>query len=316
MPESSLEWKGKTVLVTGATGMLGRSVTLLLQDVGANVVALVRDPGACPEARKALVCDLSDGEALAEQFKTQQFDFVFHLAAQSQVDGYDPKITFESNVTGTFNLLEALRLVTHKTTLIVASTDAVNRRWPELASPIANGPQIGIYPATKMCAEILAHSYGSSLIHPVGVVRLTNLYGPYDRNMRRLVPGAICSVLKDQLPAFRSDPQTPINLLYVDDAAKAILKFAYQIANDLTSLRTVTARSKSLLTLRDLVDAILTHMERPDLREELPPVSAATSGGVNEISPEISEDWGWQPQVTLKQGLTETINWYQQNFTE
>lgn len=316
MPESNLEWEGKTVLVTGATGMLGRSVTRLLQGAGAEVVALVRDAGACPEACEALVCDLNDGDALAEQFKTQKFDFVLHLAAQSQVDGYDPRTTFESNVAGTFNLLEALRFVTQEVTLIVASTDAVSRMWSEFVLPVTDGPKIGIYPATKMCVEILAHSYGDSSIHSVGIIRLTNLYGPYDRNLRRLVPGAICSVLKGRMPTFRSDPGTRINLLYVDDAAHAILNFAHQVTNDQTSLRTVTARSKMLLTLREIVDAILTQIERPDLREELPSVSSPISSGADEIPAEISEDWGWQPQVSLEQGLTETINWYRQNFTE
>lgn len=316
MSYSSLGWKDKSVLVTGATGMLGRSVIRLLEDADANVSALVRDASTCPQKCKALVCDITDSRTLSEQLQLSTFDYILHLAAQSQVGEQDPTATFESNISGTFNLLEAVRITNQNATLIVASTDGAFRSLGGFATPIAGTIEVGPYLASKMCAEILAHCYMSSFGMSVGVTRLTNLYGPLDRNTRRLVPGTISSVLKNQAPTFRSDPDTPVNFVYIDDAAVAILFFAEQIAVGRTSLRTVTVRNPVSMTLGEMVDAILTSMGRPDFREDSAREVDAMNDNPAYVPTEVGEDWGWCPQVSLEDGLRKTISWYERNFTE
>ena len=134
--------------------------------------------------------------------------------------------------------------------------------------------------------------------------------------MRRLVPGTICSVLKNQAPILRSKPETPVNFLYVDDAAAAILCLAEQIAGGRTSLRTVTVRNQLSTTLGEMVDTILACMERPELRQETArggDVLGHAPAGVETLT---GEDWAWKPRVSLEDGLRKTISWYQQYFAE
>jgi len=313
---SSREWKDKSVLVTGATGMLGQSVVQLLRNATANVTALVRSASSCPQSCKALVCDITDSDALSGQLQSSSFDFVLHLAAQSQVGGEEATATFQSNISGTLHLLEAVRTSNPNATLILASTDGASGCWGGFKRPLAEIIDIGPYAASKMCAEILAHCYASSFGLSVGIARLTNLYGPYDRNLRRLVPGTICSVLQGQEPSFRSSPATPINFLYVDDAAEAILFLAEQVAGGRTTLRTVTVRSQKLMTLGEMVDAILTCMGRSDLRPKSVQEDDAMGGSPASTPIEVGEDWGWRPHVSLEEGLKKTISWYQQKITE
>jgi CDP-glucose 4,6-dehydratase len=244
MNYSRRDWKDKAVLVTGATGMLGYSVKRLLLDAGADVTAMVRDASTCPESCTALVCDITDVNSLFEQLRPLRFDYVLHLAAQSQVEGHEPISTFGSNISGTANLLEVVRISKSKPTIIVASTESASGNWGDFAKPSVETTDLGPYPASKMCAEILAQCYASSFDMSVGVVRLTNLYGPYDRNIRRLVPGTINSVLNDEMPEFRNDPHTLINFVYVDDAAAGVLRLAEQIAASRTVLRTVSVRNQ------------------------------------------------------------------------
>lgn len=314
-------WRERPVLVTGATGLLGGWLTRRLVDAGANVVCLVRDWVPQSELLRARLLDrvtvargdVRDRELLERLIGEYEATAVIHLAAQTIVGvaNRNPISTFESNIQGTWNLLEACRRSPGVRSIVIASSDKAYGEQAQLPYT-EEVPLAGRYPydVSKSCADLLAQAYAATYDLPVVITRCGNFYGGGDLNWNRIVPGTIRSVLRGEPPVIRSDGQYVRDYFYVEDGAAAYMLLAEQLhgRRDLRGLA-INFSNECAVTVLDLVDRILQAMGS-DLR----PVIR------NEVSHEIRRQFlsaerarqmlGWSPLYTLEEGLRRTIAWY------
>lgn len=316
-------WRDRPTLVTGATGLLGSWLTRRLEAAGADVVCLVRDwvpqselvRSKTFERVKVVRGDVRDRDLIERVLGEYETDTVFHLAAQTIVGiaNLNPISTFESNIQGTWNLLEACRRSPRVRSIVVASSDKAYGHKDEL--PYAEHHALeGRHPydVSKSCADLIAQSYGQTYGLPVAVTRCGNFYGGGDLNWNRIVPGTIRSVLRGERPVIRSDGRFVRDYFYVEDGSAAYMLLAEQLAAN-PGLRGACFNFSNELqiTVLDLVDKILRKMEsnlQPDVRNE----------ASNEIrhqylsAQRARETLGWSPLFTLEQGLDRTIDWYKE----
>jgi CDP-glucose 4,6-dehydratase len=318
-----MELSGHSVLVTGAYGLLGSwLVRALLQD-GASVVVLRRDDAAQSplplmdlERHCAVVHgDISTDGLVTRALAEYEIDSVFHLAAQTIVPtaNRSPVSTFETNIRGTWQVLEACRQHGAER-VVVASSDKAYGPHAELPyrEDFALQP-VFPYDVSKAAADLLARSYWHTWGVPVAVTRFANLFGGGDFNRSRLVPEAVQAALAGRAPVIRSDGSPERDFLYVDDAVAAYLSIwdALGRADRAAAGEAFNAgggRPHRVLDVVNLICELAGTGVEPDVR------GAGTPSG------EIDRQWvdsgklqaltGWQPAVTLEEGLRRTIDWY------
>ena len=231
-------WQDRPVLVTGATGLVGAWLTRRLLDAGADVVCLVRDwvpqselvrSGHAGSRDGGARRHLRPGDAVERTLGEYEIDTVIHLAAQTIVGiaNRNPVSTFESNIRGTWNLLEACRRAPLVKQIVVASSDKAYGDQDKL--PYAEDtPLQGRHPydVSKSCADLIAQTYAKTYGLPVAVTRCGNFYGGGDLNWNRIVPGTIRSILRGERPVIRSDGQFVRDYFYVEDGAAAYMLLA------------------------------------------------------------------------------------------
>jgi CDP-glucose 4,6-dehydratase len=315
-------WKDQSVLVTGATGLLGSWLVEALLTRGARVTCLVRDQ--VPRSRLAtsgalarvnvVHAEIEDFAAVQRALNEYEVETVFHLAAQTIVGTASRAVlsTFHANIEGTWNVLEAARSLPQLVKrIVVASSDKAYGEHAKL--PYAEeAPLLGRFPydASKACAELLCASYAASYGLPVVTTRCGNLYGGGDLNYSRIVPGTIRSALAGQRPIVRSDGTLVRDYFYVEDAAAAYLHLAERMqALELRgeAFNFGTSDPKSVLEMVALVLAACG-------REDLEPI---VQGHVSHEIPRQYLDCakarsmlGWEPAFTLREGLARTVAWY------
>jgi CDP-glucose 4,6-dehydratase len=317
-------WRDRSVFVTGASGMLGSWLTEALTSRGARVTCLLRD--WTPESRlvrsgllervSVVRGELEDCALLTRALNEYEIDTVFHLGAQTIVGtaARSALSTFEANIRGTWNLLEAARTCSRLVQrVVVASSDKAYGAHDRLPYT-EEMPLEGRFPydVSKSCADLLALSYFHTYRLPVAITRCGNLFGGGDLNFNRLIPGAIRSVLRGEAPVIRSDGRYVRDYFYVRDAVGAYLRLAERLpefAGEAFNFGTETP-----VSVLDLVRQILCLMGQASLEPVI----------LNEASHEIREQYldcskarrllGWTPQFSAGQGLTETIAWYRQHY--
>jgi CDP-glucose 4,6-dehydratase len=318
-------WLDRPVLVTGGTGLLGSWLVGRLAGVGADITCLVRDwvphselikSGLFSEV-KVVRGDVRDIGVLDRILSEYEIDTVFHLAAQTIVTiaNRNPLLTLESNIAGTWNLLEACRRNTKVKQIIVASSDKAYGDQKDLPYD-ENTPLQGQHPydVSKSCADLISHMYAKSFEIPVCVTRCGNFYGGGDLNWNRIIPGTVRSVLRGQAPIIRSDGKFIRDYFYVEDGANAYMVLAEQMAEKPELKGEAFNFSNELqVSVLDLVEKILKLM-----KSDLQPVI------LNEASNEIRHQYlsaakarkklNWKPLFTLDEGLGKTIEWYQEFF--
>lgn len=319
-------WRGERVLVTGATGLLGSALVHELLERGADVTCLVRDwvPGSelvrsgDLERASAVRGDLVDLDLLVRALNEYEIGTVFHLGAQTIVgtSSRSPVSTFESNVRGTWCLLEACRLNSKLVRrVVVASSDKAYGEQPVLPYT-EEMPLQGRYPydVSKSCADLIALSYWTSFRLPVAVTRCGNLFGGGDLNWNRLVPGTIRSALADERPIVRSDGQYVREYFYAQDAALGYLQLAERLPDERFCGEAWNFGNGEPVTVLELVARVLrvlgkTHLE-PDVRNE----------ASNEIRAQYldctkaEERLGWRPRWSLDEALAATARWYREHL--
>lgn len=316
-------WQYRPVFVTGASGLLGSWLVRRLLKSGADVVCLVRDwvpqselvRGALLDRVKVVRGDVRDQESVERALGEYEIDTVIHLAAQTIVGiaNRNPISTFESNVAGTWTLLEACRRSPLVKQVVVASSDKAYGDHEHLPYN-EDAPLLGRHPydVSKSCADLIAQAYAVTYDLPVAITRCGNLYGGGDLNWNRIVPGTIRSILRDQRPVIRSDGKFVRDYFYAEDGAAANMLLAERLAAD-PSLKgqAFNFSNETQVTVLELVQRILKLMDS-NLEPEI----------LNEAVNEIREQYlnaekarhvlGWRPLFTLDEGLRATIEWYRE----
>lgn len=317
-------WSDKRVFVTGATGMVGAWLVKDLLAQGAYVVALVRDADPQSELFRSRAIEkvtvvngaLEDLWVLERAINEHEVDTVFHLGAQTIVGTARrfPFQTFEANVRGTYNLLEACRL--HQSfvkRVVVASSDKAY--GDQLHLPYTEETTLqGRYPydVSKSCSDLIAQSYFHTYALPVAIARCGNIYGGGDVNWSRVVPGTIRSILKGERPIIRSDGKFVRDYIYVKDAAQAYLRLAEHLADGAIQGQGFNFSVGKPMTVLEIVGVIQKLMHA----EHLQPVIKNTAKGEILSQYLSSEKAGrllkWEPSCGLEKGLEETISWYRE----
>jgi CDP-glucose 4,6-dehydratase len=316
-----LTWTERSVLVTGATGMVGSALTHALLDRGARVTALVADHDPRSELiRGGRIADvtvvdgrLEDVDAVERAVTGNDVETIFHLGAQTIVSTAhrSPRATFESNVQGTWNVLDVARL--HPTlvrSVVVASSDKAYGESPVLPYT-EDMPLAGTFPyeVSKSMTDLVARSYAITYGVPVAVARCGNIYGPGDLNWSRIVPGTFRSILRDEQPVLRSDGTFLRDYLHVDDVVAGYLALVDVAGKNPGVAYNFSDGSPS--TVLEIYAACCMAAGVPGLE---PKILDRAVGEIRDQYLDASRaraDLQWSAHVTLRDGLARTFPWYE-----
>ena len=316
-------WPDRPTLVTGATGLIGSWLVKRALASGADVVCIVRDwvpqselvRANLLEQVKVVRGDVRDQELIERTLGEYEIDTVIHLAAQTIVGiaNRNPISTFDTNIRGTWSLLEACRRSPSVKQIVIASSDKAYGDHETLPYH-EDAPLQGRHPydVSKSCADLIAQMYATTYGLPVAITRCGNFYGGGDLNWNRLVPGTIRSVLRAQRPVIRSDGKYIRDYFYAEDGAAANMLLAERLAaNPQLRGEAFNFSNETQVTVLELVERLLKLMDsnlNPEIRNE----------ATNEIhhqylsAEKAHELLGWKPLFTLDEGLRRTIDWYRE----
>lgn len=320
-------WLDRPTFVTGGTGLVGGWLVRRLIDAGADVVCLVRD--WVPQSElvheklidhiKVVRGDIRDREIIERTLGEYEIDTVIHLAAQTIVTiaNRNPISTFETNIAGTWNLLESCRRSPSVKQVVTASSDKAygdQEKLPYNETTPLQGQHP--YDVSKSAADLIANTYAVSFALPVAVTRCGNFYGGGDLNWNRIIPGTIRSILRRQNPVIRSDGKYIRDYFYVEDGAAAYMLLAEKLADNPNLKGEAFNFSNEIqVTVSEIVKRILKLMNsnlEPEIR--------------NEVQNEIRHQYlsaekarrllNWHPLFSLDEGLKKTIDWYRKFFND
>lgn len=318
-------WQDRPTFVTGGTGLVGSWLVRRLVEAGADVVCLVRDwvpqselaRSGYIEKVKVVRGDVRDRDMLERALGEFEIDTVIHLAAQTIVTiaNRNPISTFETNIAGTWNILEASRRSPKVKQIVMASSDKAYGDQ-EILPYNEDTPLQGKHPydVSKSAADLLAATYANSYDLPVAITRCGNFYGGGDLNWNRIVPGTIRSILRGQNPIIRSDGEYIRDYFYVEDGAAAYMLLAEQLAlRPELKGQAFNFSNEIQVTVREIVESVINLMGS-NLKPEI----------LNEASNEIRHQYlsaekarsmlNWKPLFNLDQALGMTIDWYRNFF--
>jgi CDP-glucose 4,6-dehydratase len=319
-------WRGRSVLVTGAGGFLASWLCRALVDAGADVIGIVRDSTGerllerhgVRQRMTVVHGSIVDYPLVERVLNEYEADAVFHVAAQAIVGAANrsPLSTFESNIKGTWNVLEACRVSRATARLVVASSDKAY--GDQAVLPYREDTALhGRYPydASKVCTDVLARCYATTYDLPIAVTRCANIFGGGDLNWSRLIPGTIRAVLAGEAPVIRSDGTPERDYLYIDDAVDAYLTLGARLGEPEVRGRAFNFGSGQPTSVLQLVGQIL-----GAAGSSLEPRILGQAAG--EIDRQFLDSslaratLGWEPWVSLADGLRRTIAWYRTYLQE
>lgn len=315
------QWSTRSVLVTGATGMVGSNLCRHLLDAGARVVGLIADDDPTSQlARSGTLPEMVVMSGRLERYddveraiNNTEVDTVIHLGAQPIVGAAAraPRHTFETNIQGTWNVLDACRLIGSRVQrVVVASSDKAYGAQPVLPY-VEDMPLAGVQPyeVSKSCTDLIALSYAKTYGLPVAVARCGNIYGPGDLNWNRIVPGTMRSLIRGEQPVIRSDGSLIRDYLHVDDVTDAYLTLADR-ATEFAG-EAFNFSDESPMSVLEIYAAICDAAGMADTEPVI----------LGEASDEILAQYldaskardllGWVPTISLRDGLAHTFAWYQ-----
>jgi CDP-glucose 4,6-dehydratase len=316
-------WLDRPTFVTGATGLVGSWLVRRLLDAGAEVTCLVRDwvpqseliGSGLVDRVKLVRGDVREQALLERALGEHEITTVMHLAAQTIVGiaNRNPVSTFESNIQGTWSLLEACKRSPLVKQVVVASSDKAYGEQIDLPYT-EDSPLQGInpYDMSKSCTDLITNCYARTFNVPAVITRCGNFYGGGDLNWNRIVPGTIRSLVRGQRPVIRSDGQFVRDYFYIEDGAAAYMLLAERLAAD-PSLRgeAFNFSNEIQLTVLELVAkiaAIVGSDLEPDVRNE-----AANEIRHQYLSAEKARRLlDWRPLFTIDEGLRRTVAWYRE----
>lgn len=318
-------WRQRNVLVTGVTGLLGPWLAKDLAKKGANVISIVRDIVPCSnfyslgldKSVTAVQGCLENYEVVERTFNEYEINTCFHLGAQTIVGtaNRSPLSTFNANIKGTWNVLEAARNSRLVERVVVASSDKAYGTCEKL--PYDEGACLrGEHPydVSKSCADLIAQSYFKTYGLPVGITRCGNFYGGGDLNFNRIIPGTIRSIIHGENPVIRSDGKLVREYFYILDAVFAYTTLAENLHRSNVKGEAFNFGNETPVRVIDLVGRMLKLFKRQDLKPVI----------LNQASNEIREQYlsckkarkvlGWKHKYSLEEGLEVTYQWYADYF--
>jgi CDP-glucose 4,6-dehydratase len=315
-------WLHRSVAVTGGSGFAGSHLVEKLVELRADVVILVRDeltPRWRSDRPQVTVArgDVVDLAALGRMLDHHQVLTTFHLAGQNRpwVADTAPVPTFETNIAGTWCILEAARRSPSVGQVVVASSDAAygaqpSARCTEDMAPLAVRP----FEVSRATADMVATAYARTYGLPVVIGRCPTLFGPGDTDWHRLVPGVTRSLLEGRPPHVHDDALTSRDYLFVVDAAMSYLQLAEALAArpELTG-EVFNFSAERPVTVFELVEMlqigagtrIEADFEDPAAQEV--PVRHLSAAKAREVL-------SWRPQHTFEEAVLLTIQWYQRHL--
>jgi CDP-glucose 4,6-dehydratase len=315
-------WSTKRVLVTGATGMVGAWLTRWLVDAGAHTVAFVSDADPQSELMRSGYINrvavmngrLENYEDVERAINNQEVDSIIHLGAQPIVGAADrsPRHTFESNIQGTWNVLDAARVLGGLVErVVVASSDKAYGTQPVLPyteDMSMNGDHP--YEVSKSCTDLISTTYARTYGLPVTIARCGNIYGGGDLNWNRIVPGTFRSIIRGEQPVLRSDGTFVRDYLHVDDIVSAYLLLGERSHEDELIGQGFNFSDESPLTVMQIYLAICEAAGKSGLE---PKVLNAAVGEIKDQyldSSKAHNVLGWKASVSLSEGLSKSWQWY------
>jgi CDP-glucose 4,6-dehydratase len=315
-------WKGRRVLATGATGLVGSWLCRRLLSEGAMVVALVRDwdPQTelirSGEVQRCTVISgrLEDATDCERAICDGDVDTVFHLGAQAIVGTAlrSPLATFEANIRGTYQLLEACRHHPGQVKrIVVASSDKAYGDVAQLPYT-EDMPLQGRHPydVSKSCTDLIAHTYAATYGMPVAIARCGNIYGGGDLNWSRIVPGTLRAAFRGEAPVLRSDGSHTRDYVYIEDVVAAYLALAEQADHAGVRGEAFNFSPEKPLSVLDITRATLKAAGREDLKPTILGTAKAEIQDQYLDSAKAAKVLGWSPTWSLERGLAETAAWY------
>ena len=321
-----MNWKDLPILITGADGFIGSWIARELIGHEANVYTIVRDIkkqnniDVLKLRNKINIIhgDLANFDVCSRVMKEYEIAMCFHIAAKAIVGtaNESPLSTFESNIKGTWNILESARLSKFIKGVVVASSDkayGVQKKLPYTEE----SPLLGLYPydASKACADILARSYFKTYGLPIAVTRNANTYGGADLNFSRLIPDVIRSVLNNKQPVIRSDGTPKRDYMYIKDAVNAYLLLASNLnRKDVQgeAFNFGIGMPVSVLELYNRIIELMGKKIKPKILGEAKNEIDSQYLSIQKAKKVLK----WHPKYSLEQGLKKTIAWYRDFFNK
>lgn len=315
-------WKDKRVFITGATGLVGSWLTKELVNAEAHVVILQRDNDPHSELIRSHIIKkvsvvqgcLEDGVSCERALAEYEIDTVFHLGAQTLVGTAlrNPLLTFESNIRGTYMLIEACRRQRSMVQRIVIASSDKAYGESEILPYTEDMPLSGRHPydVSKSCTDLLSICYSKTYSMPIAIARCGNIYGGGDLNWSRIIPGTIRSLLADQLPEIRSNGKLTRDYIFVNDVVNAYLSLAEHLQNESVRGEAFNFGPNRPYSALDIVCKLQVLMNKEHL------VPHILDRAVSEIkdqtldSSKAQKILGWNPEYSLEEGLIQTIDWY------
>jgi CDP-glucose 4,6-dehydratase len=325
-----VSWRDKSILVTGAQGFIGSWLVSRMLEEGARVVVLRRDIPAesrfgiegLEERCDVVLGDLVDYESLVRALNEYEVKAVFHLGAQTIVGtaNRSPLSTYETNIRGTYLLLEACRAVgvvgDGIERVVVASSDKAYGNHDELpySEDFPLQPRYP-YDVSKAATDMIARSYAVTYGLPVAVTRLANVYGGGDFNFSRIVPDTARALVRGERPVIRSDGTPERDYIYAPDAVDAYLAIARSLDDPAMHGRAWNAGAGRPYSVREIVSRLIAVSGRdaePDVQGEGTPHGEIDRQFLD--SSRIRAELGWEPRWELDDGLRETWTWYERHL--
>lgn len=319
-------WLNKNVFITGATGLVGSWLVRDLVDRGAKTTVLIRDTDPQSELiRSSMIKRTTVVNGCLEEISTleraiteNEVDTVFHLGAQTIVGtAYrNPLGTFEANIRGTYNLLEACRRQSSTVKrVVIASSDKAYGSSPVLPYT-EDMPLNGEHPydVSKSCTDLISYTYYNTYNLPVAIARCGNIYGGGDLNWSRIIPGTIRSYHMKEAPVIRSNGLFTRDYIYVLDVVNAYRVLAEQLHREEVKGQSFNFGPNRPYNVLEIVDEIRTLMECHGIQPQILNQAVAEIKDQTLCSEKARRILNWNPSYSLQQGLSETISWYESNI--
>ncbi len=325
-------WTGKNVLITGINGFIGGNLAKACLQKEANVTGIIRNVKkdtllfyeGVSDRVNIVQGDITDKDLMRRIIVEEQINYCFHLAAQVEVGVARecPYLTWETNIKGTYALLEAVRENREKVqAVIIASSDKAYGSYDKDKLPyVEDYPLIPVYPydVSKACADMIARSYAGDLFRlPVIITRFCNIFGPGQLNFSALMPDAIRSALGYGKFIPRGNGLHLRDYIFIDDVVDLYLLFAERLAAD-GNLRgeIFNAGTNQPKMVKDIVRKIYEVLGKNEAYSEVEKLWADRKT-VGEIDHQymsydkLDKYFGWNPAVGFDTGIQKTIQWFE-----